>query len=126
MKEPSWRNHLPAVLILGSPIIAAGMMLIVALTDVFLLSETTLMRIGVTLIVPINFALACLGAAMGTLRVGGNVSTRIAVLIVSVGFGSTGFDTGVPARASDGSATIIATASKTDSNLKVFIESRSS
>lgn len=77
---------MPAILILGSPTVAAGMMLSVALTDIYLLPETTLGRIGVTLIVPINGLLAVVGAAAGALRVGGTVPTRIAVLIASVVF----------------------------------------
>ncbi len=81
-----WREHLPAVLILGSPALAAGMTLTVALTNIFLLPQTPLGTVGVTLIVPINALLGAVGAAAGALRVGGNVSTRIAVLIASVGF----------------------------------------
>lgn len=81
-----WQEHLPAILILGSPVAAAGMMLSVALTDIFLLPESDLMTVGVTLIVPINALLGAVGAAAGALRVGGTVPTRIAVLLASVVF----------------------------------------
>jgi len=81
-----WREHLPAVLILGSPTVAAGMMLSVVATDLFLLPETGVGRVGVTLVVAINGSLAVIGAAMGALRVGGTVSARVAVVIASVVF----------------------------------------
>ena len=82
-----WRDHLPAVLILGSPAAAAGMTLSVILTDIFLLpGEAPIITVGVTLAVPINALLGVAGAAAGALRVGGTVSTRVAVLVASVGF----------------------------------------
>ena len=81
-----WREHLPAVLILGSPAGAAGMMLSVAATDIFLLPETGVGRVGVTFVVAINGLLAVGGAAAGALRVGGTVPTRVAVVIASVVF----------------------------------------
>ena len=86
MPTPPWKEHLPAVLILGSPAAAAGMTLSVALTDVFLLPESGPGTVGITLMVPINALLGAAGAAAGALRVGGTVPTRIAVLIASVVF----------------------------------------
>lgn len=86
MEAPTWRQHLPAILILGSPTIAAGLMLTAAITEMFLLPSTGLGRIGLTLMVPINFLFGAFGAGAGALRVGGNLSTRIAVFIASIGF----------------------------------------
>ncbi len=81
-----WKDHLPAILILGSPVLAAGSMLTAALTEMFLLPRTGLGVIGLTLLIPINFLLGAFGAAVGALRINGNVSTRIAVFIASIGF----------------------------------------
>lgn len=81
-----WKDHLAAILILGSPVLAAGSMLTAALTEMFLLPRTGLGVIGLTLLIPINFLLGAFGAAVGALRINGNVSTRIAVFIASIGF----------------------------------------
>lgn len=89
-KHP-WRDHLPALLILGSPALAAGMMLSVALTETHLLPRTGAGRIGVTLLVAINGLLAVAGFAAGALRVGGTVPTRVAILIASAVFAAVAY-----------------------------------
>lgn len=81
-----WREHLPALLILGSPAVAAGMMLSVTLAGVYLLPESDLVTVGGAAIARLNVLLGPVGAAAGALRVGGTVSTRVAVLIASVVF----------------------------------------
>jgi hypothetical protein len=81
-----WKEHLPAILILGSPVAAAGMAHSVALIGLFLMPEVGLLNIAASAILAINGLLAVLGAAAGALRVGGTAPTRIAVLIASVVF----------------------------------------
>jgi hypothetical protein len=82
----SWKEHLPAVLILGSPAAAVGMAHGVALAGHFLVPDVDWITVGGALILRLNFLLGPVGAAAGALRVGGRVSTRVAVLIASVVF----------------------------------------
>ncbi len=86
-----WREHLPAILILGSPAVAAGMAHCVALTGLFLLPDVDVVTIGAAVILRLNVFLAPVGAAAGALRVGGTVSTRVAVLIASVVFAAAAY-----------------------------------
>lgn len=81
-----WKEHLPAVLILGSPAAAAGMAHGVALAGHFLLPDVDWVTVGAAVILRLNFLLGPVGAAAGALRVGGTVPTRVAVVIAAVVF----------------------------------------
>jgi hypothetical protein len=81
-----WREHLPAILILGSPAFAAGMAHSVGLAGIYLLPESDVVTVAAALMLRINVLLAPIGAAAGALRVGGTVSTRVAVVIASIVF----------------------------------------
>ena len=80
------REHLPAALILGSPATAAGMAHAVALTDFFLLPDVAPVTVLAAVVFRVNALLAVAGAAAGGLRVGGPVSTRVAVTVASAVF----------------------------------------
>lgn len=81
-----WRDQLPALLILGSPVAAAGMAHAVALADFLLLTDLPLVTVAAAIILRLNFLLAAVGSAAGGLRVGGTVPTRIAVALASAVF----------------------------------------
>lgn len=81
-----WKEHLPAVLILGSPAAAAGLAHAVAMTDFFLLTDAPAATVFAAAALRINFLLGIAGSAAGGLRVGGTVPTRVAVVIASAVF----------------------------------------
>ncbi len=88
MEEPkrSWKESLPAILIVGSPLAAAGMAHSVALIGHFFLPNEDWITVGAAIMLRLNLLLAIVGTAAGALRVSGTVPTRIAVVIASVIF----------------------------------------
>ena len=80
----SWKEHLPILLILGSPLAAAGMAHSVALVGHFFLPHEDWITVGAAIMLRLNFLLAPIGAAAGALRIGGTLTRRLAVLIASV------------------------------------------
>lgn len=75
---------MPACLILGSPIAAAGLAHSVALIGHFLLPEVAWLTVLAALMLRFNFLLATFGSAIGAIRVSGSVPTRVAIVIASV------------------------------------------
>ena len=90
-KRPWWRMHLPAVLILGSPAAAAGMAHAVALAGHFLLPEVDWVTVAAAVILRLNALIGPVGAAVGAVRVGGTVPTRVAVAIASIVFAAVAY-----------------------------------
>lgn len=89
LSRPWWlrhqrlRDNLPGILILGSPLVAAGIAHSVCLVGHFLLPEVKWIVVGGAIMLRLNALLAIAGSVAGALRVGGSLLTRIAVVIAA-------------------------------------------
>ena len=75
---------MPALLILGSPIAAAGMAHAVALIGHFLLPNEDWVVVTAAIMLRLNLLLAPIGSVVGALRISGSAPKRVAVLLASV------------------------------------------